>query len=74
MSLAVAVYAIGVVIGLLVMRDRLVPRLVTALLWPLGPVAGVLVIGGLLIVTVILWPLTMIAGAAVVGGAWYLLG
>lgn len=67
------VYALGVLIGLAVMRDRFVPRLVTALLWPIGPMTGIVVVCGLLLVAVILWPTLMLVGAALVGSAVYLL-
>jgi len=70
---ALLLYALGVVCGLLVMRDRFIPRLVTALLWPVGPLAGVLVVGGLLLVSVVLWPVPMLAAAALAGGLIYLI-
>ncbi len=73
LNIALVIYALGALIGLLVMRDRLVPRFVTALLWPIGPVTGVVVVCGLLLVAVILWPVPMLLGAALLGGALYLL-
>jgi hypothetical protein len=71
--IALIVYALGVLIGLAVMRDRFVPRLVTAVLWPLGPITGIVVVCGLLVVAVILWPVLMLVSAAVITGAVYLL-
>jgi hypothetical protein len=71
--IALVVYVLGVAFGLLVMRDRLVPRFITALLWPIGPVSFVLVVSGLLIVSVVLWPAPMLLGAAIVGSVLYLL-
>src|SRR5262249_15447842 len=53
MAIASVVYALGVVVGLLVMRDRPITRLVTALLWPIGPVTGLIVTCGLLVVAVV---------------------
>lgn len=73
MSIVLLVYAVGVLIGLAVMRDRFVTRLVTALLWPVGPITGIVVVGGLVVVAVILWPMVMLVSAALVGGAVYLL-
>jgi hypothetical protein len=73
MLAALLVYAAGVLVGLGVMRDRFASRLVTALLWPLGPLAGLVVITGLLVVAVALWPGPMLAGAAAVGVLVYLL-
>lgn len=65
-------YALGAALGLLVMRDRFIARLVTALLWPLGPLTGVLVVCGLLLVSVVLWPVPMLAAAALAGAVIYL--
>lgn len=73
MNLALSIYVLGVLIGTIVMRDRFVPRFVTALLWPIGPATGILVVCGLLLVSVILWPAPMLLGAALVGGVLYLL-
>jgi hypothetical protein len=55
-----AVYLAGVVLGLAVMRDRWGARLATALCWPLGPVAFVVVVTVMLVVATILWPLVLI--------------
>ena len=60
-------YALGVALGLAVMRDPWPTRLATALVWPLGPVAFILVIALLLVVSAILWPVLILAAAAVVG-------
>ena len=64
-------YVAGVVVGIAVMRDPLFTRVLTALVWPLGPAAFVLVVSLLLVVATIIWPVTMLGLAAVVGGlAW----
>lgn len=73
MPIALSVYLLGVLIGLCVMRDRFIPRLVTAMLWPIGPLTGVLVMCGLFLVAVVLWPALMVPVAAAVGGVIYLL-
>jgi hypothetical protein len=67
------VYLAGVGVGLAVMRDPLPARLVTALVWPLGPIAFVLVIAVLLIVAAILWPLVILGAAALIGGIVWVL-
>ena len=72
--LLLSVYALGVLVGLFVMRDRFITRLVTALLWPLGPLTGLLVTCGLLVVAVVLWPVLMALVVAAAGGVFYLLG
>ena len=61
------VYALGVALGLAVMRDPWPTRLATAVVWPLGPIAFVLVIALLLVVAAILWPVLILGAAAVVG-------
>jgi hypothetical protein len=67
-------YALGVVVGLAVMRDPWPTRVTTALVWPLGPIAFVLVISLLLIVAAILWPLLILGAAAVIGAlGWVVL-
>ena len=67
------VYLAGVGVGLAVMRDPLPMRLITALVWPLGPMAFVLVITLLLVVAAILWPPLILGAAALLGGIIWLL-
>ncbi len=69
-EIAAAIYAVGVVIGLLVMRDRWAVRLVTAALWPLGLVAFAAVVVILLLAAVYLWPVPMLVTIAAGLGAW----
>jgi hypothetical protein len=61
------VYLIGVVVGLAVMRDRWPARVVTALVWPLGPAAFVAVLAILTVMSIILWPLPILTAAAIIG-------
>ena len=63
---AAVVYAAGVVIGLLVMRDRWSVRLLTAALWPVGVLAFVVVTVMLLAAAVYLWPVPLVITIAVV--------
>ena len=65
-------YALGVVIGLAVMRDRWGTRLGTALVWPLGPLAFAVVVPVLLVAAAILWPVPVLGGAAIAGLLWWL--
>ena len=67
------IYAVGVAIGLAVMRDRWVTRIATALLWPLGPLAFLVVISILLVAAAILWPVPVVGTAAVVASLLWLL-
>jgi len=59
------VYLLGVAIGLMVMRDPWPTRIGTALVWPLGPIAFVLVVSLLLVVSAVLWPVPILTVAAV---------
>jgi len=68
-----ALYLAGVGVGLAVMRDRWPVRVATALVWPLGPVAFVVVITILLVAAFILWPLPMLAAGAILGAlGWWI--
>ena len=67
------IYLSGVVIALAVIRDRWLARIGTALVWPLGPIAFVVVVSVLVLASVILWPLLMLPVLAVLGGfVWWL--
>jgi hypothetical protein len=61
------IYVLGIALGLAVMRDPWPARVATALVWPLGPIAFVLVIALQLVVAAILWPLLILGTAAAVG-------
>lgn len=66
------VYLVGVGIALSVMRDPWPARLATALLWPLGPAAFVVVVTILLLAATVLWPLVVLPIAALLAalGLW----
>ena len=67
------IYLAGVVVALAVMRDPWPARIGTALVWPLGPLAFVVVITILLLASVLLWPMLMLPLAALVAMAgWWL--
>jgi hypothetical protein len=66
-------YVAGVAIGLAVMRDPPLPRLFTALVWPLGPAAFLVVVPALLVLATIAWPLRMLPVVAVVAILTWLL-
>ena len=69
---ALVVYAAGIVIGLSVMRDPWPSRLLIALVWPLGPMAFVVVTSVMLVVAAILWPVPIVGTAAVLATVIYL--
>ena len=70
----ISIYFVGVVVALAVMRDPWPARIGTALVWPLGPIAFVVVVSILLIASVILWPLLMLPAVALLSalGWWWL--
>ena len=73
MSPYLLVYLAGVVIALMVMRDPWPARLAPALVWPLGPIAFVLVLTVMVLASAILWPVPILGAAALVGViAWLL--
>ena len=73
MTAALIVYFVGVAVGLGVMRDPWPARVGTALVWPLGPVALLVVLAILLATAVLLWPALALAAAVLAGaGAWFL--
>ena len=72
-SVVLSIYIIGVLTGLAVMRDRMSARITTALLWPLGPLAFLVVVPMLLVTAAILWPIPVLGTAAVIIGAIWLM-
>jgi hypothetical protein len=73
-TFVVAAYFAGVLIGLAVMRDPWLTRVRTALVWPLGPIALLLVVLVLAVAAAILWPIPILgAVAALAAMAWLVL-
>ena len=74
MRFALTIYAVGVAIGLIATDARPPARICLALLWPVGVVAFVVTIAGLLAVSTVLFPAFGVAvlTAALLG--WMLKG
>jgi hypothetical protein len=68
-----AVYLIGIAIGLAVMRDPWPSRIVTALAWPLGVVAFLVVVSILSVAAVYLWPVPALATVGLAALVWLLM-
>jgi len=66
------IYLVGIGIGLAVMRDRWPSRIATALVWPLGPMAFVIVVAIMLVAAALLWPVTILGSAAVIAAIVWL--
>ena len=69
----VAVYLVGIAIGLIVMRDPWPSRIVTALAWPLGVVSFVVVFVIMVTAAIYLWPVPVLATLALLGTAGWLI-
>lgn len=67
------IYMLGVIVGLIATQGGVATRLGLALLWPLGPLAFLITVAGLLIVAAIAFPVFGVVLAAVIAAAWWLL-
>jgi hypothetical protein len=73
MKTALWVYLAGLAAGLVATDGRLGTRLVLALLWPVGPLAFVLTVAGLLGASAIAFPLVGVVLGSMAALAWWLL-
>jgi hypothetical protein len=67
-----AVYLVGVVVGLMATQGGPATRLLLAVLWPLGPLAFLITVGGLLVVAAIAFPMFGVILAAGLAAVWWL--
>lgn len=65
------VYVVGVLLGLVATQGGVATRLGLALLWPLGPLAFLITVTGLLVVAAIAFPLFGVALAVAIATAWF---
>lgn len=75
MRFALAIYALGVVVGLLLTDARPLARATIALLWPLGIVAFVVTIAMLLLAAMLVFPafgVGVVLAAAAASWVWLL--
>ena len=73
MGFALAIYVIGVIVGLLLTDARPPARVAIAVLWPLGVVAFVVVIAILFVAAMLVFPAFGAAVLAVAVLSWFLL-
>ena len=73
MPLAALIYLIGVGIGLISTDASPARRVAFALAWPLGPLAAIVTIAGLMAASLVLFPAVGITAAAF-AGLWLILG
>ena len=64
------VYVVGVVIGLVAIDGGPATRIGLALAWPLGPLAFLVTVAGLVLVAAIAFPLFGLVVAALAAAAW----
>ena len=65
------VYVVGVLVGLLATDGSLAARTGLALAWPLGLLAFLATVAGLLVVAAIAFPFFGVALAAAIAAAWW---
>ena len=68
------IYAVGVVIGLITTDARPLARVCLALLWPVGVIAFLVTVGGLLAVSTVLFPAFGVGVLVAVLLGWVLTG
>jgi len=66
------VYLLGVLVGLMATQGGPATRLLFAILWPLGPLAFLITVTGLLVVAAIAFPVFGVTLAAGLAAAWWL--
>ena len=65
------IYVVGVLLGLIATQGGAATRLGLALLWPLGPLAFLITVAGLLVVAAIAFPMFGVMLAAAVAAGWW---
>lgn len=71
MKTAVAFYLAGVLAGLVLVDGRPATRIGLALLWPLGPLAFLVTIAGLVLAAMLAFPIFGVVAAAVAAITWW---
>lgn len=71
--LALLIYGLGVAAGLIFTDAKPLLRVVLSLLWPIGPLAFVIVVLGLLLASLVAFPLFGAAVGVVAAVAWMVL-
>jgi hypothetical protein len=74
MNLLWTVYLAGVLVGLWLGDSRPPVRVGLALLWPLGPIAFVVTIAGLLLASLIAFPLVGVIAGVLAAIVWLMVG
>ena len=73
MRVALLIYAVGAVVGLVFTDARPLARLGLALAWPIGPATFLVVVSGLLLAALYIFPLFgAVVAAGIAAGWWFL--
>ncbi len=67
----IGVYLAGVIVGLLATQGGPGTRLLLAVLWPLGPLAFLITVTGLLVVAAVAFPVFGVMLAAGLAAGWW---
>jgi len=67
----IGVYLVGVIVGLLATQGGPGTRLLLAVLWPLGPLAFLITVTGLLVVAAVAFPVFGVMLAAGLAAGWW---
>ena len=73
MRVALLIYALGVIAGLILTDARPLARVALSLAWPIGPLAFVTVVTGLLVAALYIFPVFGVVVAAGAVAAWWVL-
>ena len=73
MQVVLLIYVVGVAAGLILTDARPLARFVLALAWPIGPLAFVVVVAGLLVAALYIFPVFGAVVAALGVAAWWVL-
>ena len=68
----IIVYVVGVAIGLWRVDGSPAARVIVAALWPLGVLAGVVTVSGLILIGMVVFPMVGVACVALAALAWWL--
>jgi CHASE2 domain-containing sensor protein len=66
------IYLAGVAVGLVATHGGVATRIGLALLWPLGPLAFIVVSAGLLLIAGVAFPMFGIILTVVIAGIWWM--
>jgi hypothetical protein len=70
---AILIYAVGVVAGLVLTDAKPLARVALALAWPVGPLAFVVVVAGLLLAALYIFPVFgAVVAVGIAAGWWFL--